>query len=884
MKSRQIFSILIITVNLFIIACCTTDQSRIKSYYTRINSGKEFEKVSRTGPYADIVIELKTGRFVFWRGSSYLPYWETEKGRWFVDELFDRKGDGPEKRPDRVNTYSRVIIAEKEKDKVTICWRYLPEFSGNNPHKGVEAYKFAEEYFIVHSNGKVKRIARKGSPKIDEWNNPLNNITQTFSLSKKGLKNTVTERNDPVQEKEILPGHNEASKGFVLNPAGHWSFDESTGNNTYETISGQKCVISGDKSLWKKGISGSALHFDGYKSEVSLTAQYAPEINAEITLEAWVALGAYPWNWTPVIQQCYENPDSEGSSKENTGYSLGIDGYGYPGLKIRIGENWEELISDKILERRQWYHIAGTYSRETGQMKIYIDGREHGAKVVKPSDIIMSGDNIRIGKGIERKPIRPVRKNTFEAAYSFDGLIDEISIYNVALDESQIRQSYNRFNPGYAIIENPDMDPRILPSGENRHNFGAYYTNLKFYESWDNLWRFGDYPDVVVEFDSSPAKFIFWRGTGYIPMLVNEKEQWYSNEFNETWGTSGGQGCQEPMSDKESYTNHVRIIENTPARVVVQWRYPLIDVLHVKANFNEETGWSDWADWYYTIYPDGVAFKKMHLWTHGKRNHEWQESMVILGPDQHPEQVLETDPALMLTGLDGKTDTYSWVKGPPGNVNYRNKKIHIVNYRAEYNPFTIADILAGNVYGGEVTDYAVFPSWNHWPVAQMPSDGRYSIYPDRTAHSSLTHIYLPVFREDRGEQPFYEKIMIEGMSNKSPADLLPLSKSWFNPPVAVDNKGCSLPLYDKTQGAYIMTANSNKISFNLLAGPDSPVVNPCFVIKNWNKRNARITINGEIISPDKNLKQGSTFDTDGKEMKIIWIKTSKEGLTKIEIR
>ncbi len=73
-------------------------------------------------------------------------------------------------------------------------------------------------------------------------------------------------------------------------------------------------------------------------------------------------------------------------------------------------------------------------------------------------------------------------------------------------------------------------------------------------------------------------------------MMVNEKGQWYSNEFNETWGTSGGQGCQEPMSDKESYTNHARIIENTDARVVVHWRYPLLDVLHVFANVDEETG------------------------------------------------------------------------------------------------------------------------------------------------------------------------------------------------------------------------------------------------------------------------------------------------------
>jgi hypothetical protein len=55
---------------------------------------------------------------------------------------------------------------------------------------------------------------------------------------------------------------------------------------------------------------------------------------------------------------------------------------------------------------------------------------------------------------------------------------------------------------------------------------------------------------VVVEFDTSPVNFIFWSGVGYIPMLVNDMGQWYSNEFNETWNKTGGEGCQEPMSDE----------------------------------------------------------------------------------------------------------------------------------------------------------------------------------------------------------------------------------------------------------------------------------------------------------------------------------------------
>jgi hypothetical protein len=429
------------------------------------------------------------------------------------------------------------------------------------------------------------------------------------------------------------------------------------------------------------------------------------------------------------------------------------------------------------------------------------------------------------------------------------------------------------------------MDARVLPGGERRGTFGAYYRNLPFYETWDNLWRFGDYPDVVVEFDRSPARFVFWRGTGYIPMLVNEKGQWYSNEFNETWNKSGGQGCQEPMSDKESYMNHARIIENTPARVVVHWRYPLIDVNHVVANYDEETGWGDWADWYYTIYPDGVAVKKMHLWTHGERNHEWQEGMAILGPDQHPEQVLETEGALLLVDLDGNVDAYDWINGPPRDVDYGGKKIHIVNYRAEYDPFTIADIQGGNVYGGEVTSYAVFPSWNHWPVGQMPSDGRYASFPDRTSHCSLTHIGWPVYQENHGDRPYYQKLMLEGMSAEPPDALAPLARSWLDPAPVRRVSGAADAHYDPAQRAYVMTASEPLVSFELGAAPASPLVNACFVIKGWGDRGeARVTVDGRPRATGPDLRQGTTLDTEGRPIQVIWLEIEAESPVHVEVR
>ena len=264
---------------------------------------------------------------------------------------------------------------------------------------------------------------------------------------------------------------------------------------------------------------------------------------------------------------------------------------------------------------------------------------EYDQKNIIKAPIELSTKDIQIGRGKDRRPTDPVRENTFPGTYSFDGLIDEIKIYDVALSSRQIAKIFKLYDE----TKTPDLQTRILPTGENRNTFGAYYSNLKFYDNWDNMWRFSDHSDIVVEFDNNPSKFIFWKGVSYIPMLVNERNFWYSNEFNETWSTSGGEGCQEPMSDKQVLYNHVRLLENTPARAVIHYRFPLVDVNKVKANYVNESGWYDVADWYYYIYPDGIAAKVEQLWTSGKRDHEWQESMAIFGPDQHPHDLIERD-------------------------------------------------------------------------------------------------------------------------------------------------------------------------------------------------------------------------------------------------
>jgi hypothetical protein len=876
------------------------------AFYTKINSGEEFEKHSRTGPYADIVVDLgkKKGMVVFWRGTSYLPYLETQKGKRIpFDEVVPRDGDGNDIMPDRTNHYSIVKIIENTDDKVVVHWRYLPEFKGGNPHTGVQAANFCEEYFTFLSNGQVTRTIRKGEEKIDDWNDPANQITQTLHITRNGFKNKKEIPAVKTYVSEAIEGES-VIENSVVDPALWFRFDEAKDDLTAESKSGIEMLIHGNKTQWRKGVSGTAVQFDGHKNYVAFPAEKAPAIREAITLEAWAAMAAYPWSWTTLVQQMDDLPEEREfqvdpdtqlkwnkrfkviyKKEDDTGYFLGINALGQAGFKLRVNGIWEELTSETVLNKDVLYHIAATYEKNTGKMQLYLNGELDCAKQVAKADIETSGKDIFIAKGKERAQFAPVRQNTFPAQYTFDGIIDEVKIYTMALSANEIASSYQSYDihPGTFA----DMEVRAIPAGEDKQGFGAHYDFLKFYDSWENLWRTGKHADVIVEFEENPSKFIFWRGLSYIEMMANELNQFYSNEFNETWNTSGGTGCQEPMSDKGVYASHARIIENTPARVVLEWRFALHDVNYYLANYVDETGWGDWASWYYYIYPDGVAVKTQQLWSSGDLNHEWQESMAILGPNQHPHDVISRKQTLSFIGLDGNIVTFDWLNEPPTsesvNAAAQGKNIQIINYTGEYDPVTVVqENSAYNVYGGELTDYAVYCTWNHWPVAQQPSDGRYALFSDRTSHSSLTHIYYPVFEKltkEESQTPYQKKIMMQGMLNLEPSELTTLAKSWIYPPALENAKGCA-GTYDKAQRAYLIHPTEQQISFTLACSNENPLYNAALIIKNWERyADAKVWIDNTAAE----VKHGIIRDVDGTFSLNIWIQKITTEAINIEI-
>ncbi len=425
-----------------------------------------------------------------------------------------------------------------------------------------------------------------------------------------------------------------------------------------------------------------------------------------------------------------------------------------------------------------------------------------------------------------------------------------------------------------------------LPSGPSSPaKFGAYYTKLNYYPEWDKQWRVGDYADVVVRFDTGGEKFVFWRGTNYIPHWVSENNIWYNNEFTETWETIGS---SEPMSDKQCRYSNVRIIENNDARVVVHWRYALNDVNYRIAFPDSSTSWGDWCDEYYILYPDGIGTRKVVLFSNhlednrratADAGHEWQEGIVLYHANTTPEEVVNID-AVHVANMNGEVGKWSWeIHGKPKTEIPKESNIVLMNLKSVLKPFIISE-LGCNLDAYEGSQGGSHFRWrDHWPTTTEPTPGR-NASGKQAAHGSFFHLTnIPIYQREKNS---ITKVMLHGMTDKKIEDLVPIAKSWINSPVLSDNKGFTSNGYDIAQRAYILTANELNLNFKINASEKSPLINPCFVIKNWDENKPSLIINDLPQIEGKDYRIGIERTLEGNYL-IIWTNLNSHDLTKISL-
>ena len=649
-------------------------------------------------------------------------------------------------------------------------------------------------------------------------------------------------------------------------PVATWDFDENSGATTRESI-GKVDDSLGGYFTYAPGVTGSALRFDGYTTSVTRNAKQAPPMGSAIGVSAWVAPSTYPWNWVPIV---------DFQDQQQGGYYFGVDAEGHIGMSVEAGDRWQTVTSQSVIPLKKWSYVAGTYDPERG-LSLYIDGKQVGhldatGKLQPPTHSI----DLLIGRIREAMLPYCYIHPKVTTWWSFDGLLDVVNIYNRPLTLENVQTAFAQVHPSNSEV----LPWPVLPVGTaGAGPFGATYATLKFEETWDRLWRLGPEADVVVRFEGAPIRLVFWHGLNYIPAWVTENGKWYTDEFLESGYRGSNVYDAEPMSDKQTRYSRVNILENSPARAVVHWRYALADVMSRGAHEDPLTGWFDWADEYYTIYPDGVAIRKQVLHhsdsiqTKGMW-HEWQETIIVHGPGQRPEDNIQND-ALTLVNMAGQTETYSWVPHPPKALdNPANANIQVINLKSDWKPFQVAPQPATfDTYTGEDTR-SIFEWWNHWPVGLIDSSGRCAVAPDRPSHSSLSHIKWPEYSH---AEDSITKILMDGLTNRPPAELADLAKSWLHPATAeVSGAGFESNGYDAAERAFVVkrvAPGPASLGLKLTPAANSLVLNPVVIVKNWNFGTAQVTLDGKLPLAGV-VRVGTATNLDGLDLVIFIQKRS----------
>ncbi len=650
--------------------------------------------------------------------------------------------------------------------------------------------------------------------------------------------------------------------------------NQSWGNHIQWSFEGNKgeSFRKAGYLTWRQGVEGKAAFLDGYTSTIISEPIDSEKLSNGFTVSSWVALQTYPWNWTAIINQGTPSAQTPVKSDFVHDFFLGVNAYGYIGFKLQLKDTLIHLVSQEKLPLHSWQQITATYHSDKG-IHLYVN-----ANMVEHVDVTgelpkFENETLWIGRNLQDLgPIGSERSASFEIGSKMiiHGLLDEISLYAEALTQQQISSSYETQLP----TNRQPLNYYALPIPSNDSVFRAYYTRLEYAQEWEHTWRVGDHPDIVVSFDQLPVKYVFWRGTGYGGVWVSESGIWMADQSLERAGKGKSPlGCSEHMSDKQTRYSQVKIIEKTDARIVLHWRYALSDILYNVYGAESTTDWGEWAEEYYYIYPDGVSTRFQKLWS-DYLSHEWQETIVIHQPGQRPEDNIESD-ALTLANEAGEHMTYSWSNGVPKTFeNPADVNVQLVNIKSRFKPFIIFEneVKIKPFTGGIRPSISRFPWWNHWPVAQLPNDGRQALDADRPSHSSLSQGMenSPVIHAH--EDGTFSAVSLTGMTQHSIEWLVNLSRSWNHAPkVSSYSDNVDSVYYQKHQRAYVIQCAlpKNKIEVRITASAKSPLIHPAFVITNWRSGNHvfDLKVNGDLLKRSEyrvGYEQGS-------DQLVIWM-------------
>ncbi len=236
----------------------------------------------------------------------------------------------------------------------------------------------------------------------------------TYTLTVEDVKDTALNPIQPTQIDYVYRA--DVTDGLIA----HWKLDEEAGTTAQDSSGNghDGTLINGP--LWTEGRINYALDFDGSNDKV--TIPHHDDLDPEsMTIAAWVYLEQSK-AWSAVL-----------TKDEQVSYWLGVGGTTPLFLLSPDGSSGNHIRfwADSGMTLNTWHHIAATY--DGSYVQLYIDGSSSGSPQGYNGGIYQGTSQVLIGDSITWQPF----SNTF------NGIIDDVRIYNRALGQEEIQAIYD---------------------------------------------------------------------------------------------------------------------------------------------------------------------------------------------------------------------------------------------------------------------------------------------------------------------------------------------------------------------------------------------------------------------------------------------------------
>ena len=211
---------------------------------------------------------------------------------------------------------------------------------------------------------------------------------------------------------------NQTEAGIIENGlVSYYSFNNVKGDIAKDDFGGNDGTIVGPEVA--KGKYGNALAFDGQDDYVNCGNDESLNLTKAISIEAWVFMKS-PGNYPTIVSR----------SITNWGYILEfLTTTGKINLYLDSANPSWANVANSAVPLEKWTHIAASYDGK--KIRYYFNGEPDGNYDAVKAENSSNADEVHIGRRRLSEP------------HNFEGIIDEVRIYNRALGDAEVKVNMN---------------------------------------------------------------------------------------------------------------------------------------------------------------------------------------------------------------------------------------------------------------------------------------------------------------------------------------------------------------------------------------------------------------------------------------------------------